>query len=253
MTEDAVTYLLFTTMTLTRELEQSDVDGFNKAVKAPFIVFASEGRVPKAVLSRWLSQDKLYAQAYISFVGSLLTHLNFQSQVPFSQSLEWQIFDTLLTMLNGIKLELEFFHATAQRYGLDLSAPWEHGSTFAPNPVTRAYTDLFTSTSLPRCSLLEGMTLLWATEFCYLKAWQNVVSKDLQDDYSHDLDGGALRSTFAPNWTSAEFEQTVGKLGDLVNELAEKAPDKREACRTIWRQVLWLEEQFWPSILELTP
>jgi hypothetical protein len=74
---------------------------------------------------------------------------------------------------------------------LELFAPWVNGSELAPNPVTRAYTDLFASTSLP---LLEGMTLLWATEFSYLKAWQNVVSKNPRDNFSHDLDGDALRS-----------------------------------------------------------
>jgi thiaminase len=236
------------TMNLTTELENLDIDAFNRAVRAPFIVSASKGRIPKNVLSQWLSQDKLYAQAYIGFIGSLLTHLKFPNHTSPNQTLEWWIFDVLLAMLKGIKLELEFFHATAARFELELTAPWEEALEFTANPVTRAYTDLFASTSLPRCSLLEGMTLLWATEFCYLKAWQNVVSGDVQLDFSHDLDGGVLRSAFAPNWTTPEFVQTVNKLGDLVNELAESNPDQREACRVIWKQVLWLEEQFWPSV-----
>jgi len=235
-------------MKLTEKLIQSDAAGFKRATDAPFIVAARNGTVPKSTLSQWLSQDKLYAEAYIAFIGSLLTQITFTPQSSPIGTTNWRILEVLITMLQGIQLELTFFHSTAERYGLNLNTPWEHESTFTPNPVTKAYIDLFASASLLSCSLLEGMTILWATEYCYLKAWQNVVSKDRQVDFTQDLDGGALRSTFAPNWTTDAFSETVTTLGNLVNELAEQDSERKDACRIIWRQIIWLEERFWPSM-----
>jgi len=236
-------------MKLTEELIQIDVQGFKKATEAPFILAARNGTVPTATLSQWLSQDKLYAEAYIGFIGSLLTQVTFPSQSSPIGTTKWRVLESLIAMLQGIKQELTFFHSVAERYGLDLTTPWERASDYEPNPVTKAYTDLFASASLPSCSLLEGMTLLWATEYCYLKAWQNVIVEDHKTDFSRDLDGGALRSTFAPNWTATAFAEAVATLGDLTNELGEQNPGRKYACKVIWKQVLWLEERFWPSMV----
>jgi thiaminase len=239
------------TMKLTEELIQSDIQGFKKATESPFIIAAREGKVAKSILSQWLSQDKLYAEAYISFVGSLLTQITFPAESSPIGTINWRIFESLISMLQGIKLELAFFHSTADHYGLDLTTPWEGaGSIFIPNPITKAYTDLFASVSLPSCSLLEGMTLLWATEYCYLKAWQNVVKHDRKADFTKDLDGGALRAAFAPNWTTDAFSEAVATLGKLVDELAEQNPAGKNACVVIWKQILWLEERFWPHMDE---
>lgn len=144
--------------------------------------------------------------------------------------------------------------------------PVERGCTvfFGPNRVTRAYVDLFMSAGASGVPLLEGMVVLWATEYAYLQAWKYASSVAKGDgdgggdgqrrDPKDDLDGGALREQFIPNWSSDEFEAFVNRIRDLVDEMvgnvkgAEEGELMREQCLEWWRQVLWLEEQFWPDV-----
>ena len=138
----------------------------------------------------------------------------------------------------------------------------EKGCTifFGPNRTTRAYIDLFMSAGSPGVSLLEGLVVLWATEECYLRSWRYAASfaGEKEDgnvgEGGRDADGGALRLRFIPNWTSGEFEAFVRRIGDVVDEMAslikgaEEGELTRGRCLEWWRQVLWLEERFWPAI-----
>jgi hypothetical protein len=65
--------------------------------------------------------------------------------------------DLLISALNNMRREMQFFEITATKYGLPLSME-------PPTPVTRALLDLLASTSSPSASLLEGMVVLWGTE-----------------------------------------------------------------------------------------
>lgn len=74
-------------------------------------------------------------------------------------------------------------------------------------------------------------------------------------EFSNDADGGALRETLIPNWSSEEFRLFVGRIGDVVDEMARqvKGADEsellRQRCLEWWRHVLWLEERFWPDVV----
>ena len=139
----------------------------------------------------------------------------------------------------------------------------EKGGTifFGPNRTTRAYVDLFMSAGSSGVSLLEGLTVLWATEECYLRSWRYAASfvGEKEDgaagEGSADADGGAMRTRFIPNWSSKEFEGFVRRIGDVVDELhgrvkgAEEGELMRGRCLEWWRQVIWLEERFWPTIV----
>lgn len=116
------------------------------------------------------------------------------------------------------------------------------------------------SAGSPGVSVLEGLVVLWATEECYLRAWR--YAKECMEkaegcegrDKRQDADGGAVRLRFIPNWSSGEFEGFVGRLGEIVDEMAaaEKGAEEMEMrkrrCLEWWRQVLWLEERFWPGV-----
>ncbi|MCJ1365737.1 hypothetical protein MMC16_004862 [Acarospora aff. strigata] len=154
-------------------------------------------------------------------------------------------------------------------------------ASFCVNPITRAYVDLFAGAAGPASSLLEGLVVLWATEKCYLEAWRYALSRSTftstgtgtgsstghRDDaksqgegetsggneYSNDADGGALRGVLIPNWTSKEFGQFVDEIGGLVDEVGREGGVMRDGqergrCEEVWRQVLWLEERFWPLV-----
>ncbi|KAJ5749134.1 uncharacterized protein N7511_010830 [Penicillium nucicola] len=130
---------------------------------------------------------------------------------------------------------------------------------FSASRTTRAYIDMFMSAGSAGVSVLEGLAVLWATEVCYLRAWKFAAGcmrehGEEKDDYSEDADGGALRGQFIGNWSSVEFEAFVDSIGDVVDEMAgqlkgaEESEMMRGRCLEWWKQILWLEERFWPNV-----
>ncbi|KAJ5307959.1 hypothetical protein N7476_008615 [Penicillium atrosanguineum] len=138
------------------------------------------------------------------------------------------------------------------------AAPLERGEPiyFAATSITHAYIDMFMSAGSTGISLLEGLAVLWATEVCYLRSWRYAASflKLRGGQSQDDADGGALRDKFIPNWSSVEFEDFVDRIGDVLDEMAgetkgsEEAEMMRGRCLEWWRQVVWLEERFWPAM-----
>lgn len=271
-----------TSLPLTTLLKRTSKEAFDKATKHPFLEAAGKGELPKATLSKWLAQDRLYALGYVRFIGGLVTKLLIPACTTSrshtrSIHIEHNVFDALVSALTNIQREMKFFDEVAMEYGLDITTATNQenenqhsaASAFDASPVTRAYIDMFMSAASPGVSLLEGMTVLYATELAYLHAWRYaadvmsntaVCSETLVSPSSfsvgteRDLDGGALRRKFIPNWSSTEFEQFVHKLGDVVDDLAEslKGADVIEKvrgdCLGWFRHVLWLERQFWPDV-----
>lgn len=132
---------------------------------------------------------------------------------------------------------------------------------FCASRTTRAYIDMFMSAGSSGASIVEGMAVLWATEVCYLRAWRYAARCMREDkgsegnDYSGDADGGALRGKFIDNWSSVEFEAFVNQIGDVLDEMAEQIKGAEESeimrqrCLEWWRQIVWLEERFWPELV----
>jgi thiaminase len=266
---------------LTNLLTATSKAVFERATKHPFLKAAGQGQVSKQKLSQWLAQDRLYAQAYVRFIGALLSKVVLPSRNPDSKkcrspTTEQRIFGILVDSLVNIQRELQFFEDTAAEYELDLIALMDqqnedHGmvpNVFGAQPITRAYIDLFMSAASPGATMLEGMTVLFATEYCYLHAWKYAASVlatssphssgpspfSFSAGYERDLDGGALRRKFIPNWSSPEFEKYVAALREVTDELAgrlkgaEELEREKGKCMGWWRQVLWVVERFWPDV-----
>ncbi|OQE46465.1 hypothetical protein PENCOP_c001G03821 [Penicillium coprophilum] len=128
---------------------------------------------------------------------------------------------------------------------------------FCASRTTRAYIDMFMSAGSSGVSILEGLAVLWATEVCYLRSWRfaaECMGKDGEKDYGKDADGGALREKFIENWASVDFEGFVNRIGDVVDEMAgqikgvEELKIMQARCLEWWRQIVWLEENFWPNV-----
>ncbi|KAJ6093216.1 hypothetical protein N7486_008505 [Penicillium sp. IBT 16267x] len=389
---------------LTTWLLQSSPESLTRATTHPFLASAGRGTLSKQILSQWLSQDRLYAQSYIRFMGQLLTKIRLDSRASnpnasVASTADQQAVDVIIDALVNIRTELRFFESTAREYGLDLSAiaadeggpclsgsgsgcittsagisttgsgscpgftgtagpqgDKENGSSktggdgtskdeqylplstvesgeldsgesvqhrrcgaqgegqmqaggevcnppspapcgsaksknagastvedkpvmpsggghpathapllggpvfFAATRITRAYIDMFMSAGSAGVPIIEGMTVLWATEVCYLRAWKYAAAflkaRIEKEDGSEsvDADGGALREKFIPNWSSDEFEAFVDRIGEVLNVLAsqckgaEEIEMTRNKCLEWWRQVVWLEERFWPAM-----
>ncbi|KAI0009797.1 heme oxygenase-like protein [Xylariaceae sp. FL0662B] len=230
-----------------------------QATQCRFLELAGQGRLSRDDLSQWLSQDRLYAQAYIRFIGGLISRVQLPTHAPgegTACTLQWRVFSLLQAALLGVSRELLFFEETARKYGLDLAAlgPVAEGGT-----ATQEYIDLFDSfTAQPRGdrakTLMDGLVLLWGTERVYLDAWSYAKRQNPEhEDASQDLDGGALRKEFIPNWTSEEFHSFVRECQEVVDAYAaSQSAETKEAvdvnATSLFRKVLVVEKAFWPSV-----
>jgi hypothetical protein len=130
---------------------------FTQATQQPFLSHAGCGSLAASPLSQWLVQDGHYSRGYIRFVGQLLAKI----RLPQTQNSQfhpmYRTMDLLISALNNMRREMQFFEITATKYGLVLGQE-------GPTPITRALLDLFVSASSSSASLLEGMVVLWGTE-----------------------------------------------------------------------------------------
>ncbi|KAI0135596.1 heme oxygenase-like protein [Daldinia grandis] len=246
-------------------------DLYERATQSQFLSLAGQGQLPLDVLSQWLSQDRLYAQAYIRFAGGLISRVQLPIKVDgqdTSKTLQWRVLSLLQTAISGVTRELKFFEETAKKYGLDLEAlgPVAEGGNlshksagFGPNKATKDYIDLFDSFSARpngnlTKTLLDGLVALWATEKAYLDSWTYAKKQGSEDaDTKGDLDGGALRKEFIPNWTSDEFQAFVKECQECLDAYAASQDEDTEeviaaGSMVIFKKVLVLEESFWPMV-----
>ncbi|KAI1200557.1 heme oxygenase-like protein [Nemania serpens] len=238
---------------------------YQRATQSQFLRLGGQGRLRPEILGEWLSQDRLYALAYVRFIGGLIPRVKFPYEVNekgTSATLQWRILTLLQTCLAGIMRELQFFEETAKRYDLDLAAAGPGALRFGPNATTNGYIELFDSFAAqpqadsPR-TLFDGLVVLWATEKAYLEAWSYANRHSSQDaDFEKDLDGGALRKHFIPNWTSRPFQEFVEEIRGCLEAYAESltGEDNTDArfatAAAMVKKVFVLEEGFWPITCE---
>jgi thiaminase len=222
------------------------------ATRAPFLIAAGAGHLSKDLLSKWLSQRRLYAQALIGFIGALISRVD----LPYAHvedkksSIRWRIVQMLSSSLENIQKNLKSFEDVAKRYNLDLEFPPRPGVYFTAEIATKHFVDLFRAFwTDPTMTLLEGLIVLWATEYCQLTSWRYAKSH-LNPTRGSDLDGGALRNEFIPSWTNNESEKSVNEITECTNLLADRdaAEFKIETFRAVWVHVLGIERKFWSAM-----
>lgn len=130
---------------------------FAQATQRPFLSHAGCGSLGAGPLSQWLVQDGHYARGYIRFIGQLLAKIRLPQTHNSQFHPMYRTMDLLISALNNMRREMQFFEITATKYGLALSME-------PPTPITRALLDLLVSASSASASLLEGMVVLWASE-----------------------------------------------------------------------------------------
>lgn len=242
---------------LTKILLNSAPQSYHVATQHPFLRLAGLGTLPKTTLSRWLSQDRLYAQSYIGFIGALIARVDlpYVNVTDKSSSLRWRIVNLLSSALENIHRELQFFTDTAAKYDLQLDAPSRSDGVFTAEAATKQYLDLFRAFwTDPSMSLLEGLVVLWATETCYLSAWtyaSSFMTAPGAIKPEADADGGALRDAFIPNWTSPDFEKFVKDIAEVTDLLAEREDAivrRLDVYKAVWMHILDVETRFWPNV-----
>ncbi|KAL2880922.1 hypothetical protein SGCOL_003572 [Colletotrichum sp. CLE4] len=189
----------------------------------------------------------------------------------------------------GVDVNLPAAH-TSESSGADSD---RRVSSEDKNAGLRAFERLFSAidiTSPPSALLpwLAPAVLFWATEKCYLEAWSGAKgmipssasatstsaastsvtsasgtsSTDTTTsgkDTDTDLDGGALRTEFIPNWSSPEFRAFVDQLAAIIDDGVDEAgrlhgeaaiKPELERASAMWREVLFAENDFWPGEME---
>ncbi|KAF2404118.1 heme oxygenase-like protein [Trichodelitschia bisporula] len=237
----------FANPSLTAHLLNMNHAAFNAATQQPFLSHAGCGTLAAAPLSQWMVQDAHYTRGFFQLIGGLIAKIRLPSGVNSQFHPLYRTMDLLISALNNVRREMSFFEITATKYGIQIGDD-------PPNFHTRAYLDLFNTVTHPSATLLEGMLVLWATEHCYRSAWMYASS------FTSTLQGpttenhiAALHQALIPNWTSPAFSKFVDACRTLVDELANTSTStngKEEMlrCEQIFRQVCWLEEQFWPDV-----
>lgn len=232
---------------LTAHLLAICAEPFAQATQQQFLSHAGCGSLAQGPLQQWLVQDGHYQRGYIRFVGGLLAKLNLTAGANTQFHPMWRTMDLLISALNNMRREMQFFDITATKYGL-------HVTEAPPTPITRGLLDLFVSASSPSSSLLEGMVVLWGTEHCYRSAWQ-YASSFTATLSTPSIDGHilALHQALIPNWTAPAFSKFIDATRGLVDELANNfsARDGKEEmmrCEQTFRQICWLMQRFWPEV-----
>jgi thiaminase len=230
---------------LTSHLLHLDNLALKVATQHPFLEAAATSSLPEDKLKAWLGQDRLYALSYANFIGALIAKTPIPTTADRETTLEWRAVDLFIDCLTNIRNEVKLFEETAEAEG------WlDEISNASPSVQTRAYQDLFAGAASPSKPLLVGLTVLWATEECYLRSWRYSQSK--MDQGLRPKDKDIMQRSFIPNWSSPEFEAFVRRMGGLVNkfgtERAEEDSWEWQECETAWRQVVWLEKEFWPEV-----
>jgi thiaminase len=237
---------------LTTYLISINHDQLLRTTRHPFLARAANGTLPKALVEQWLANDLAYLAVYKGISEQTLALVRHTSS---PEDVESRLVAWLEAAVQNGTREQNLFGEVAQIYGLDL--------TLTKNLGLTRYESLFADfTSTPPNTFLpwlEGAVILWAMEKVYYEAWSWSRKQDVQTSprsYENDLDGGAMRREFIPNWSNRDFLMFVEQLERIINEgvsTSVKGDDKlwaqvRDRTEGVWRGVLNAEEAFWPDV-----
>jgi thiaminase len=248
---------------LTTHLLSVNHDQLVRVTQHPFLSRAANGTLPKAVVSHWLANDLQYLKVYKGVSEQTLAIVR-KSQPTTSVSNPENIETRLIAWLeaaiqNGTREE-SLFKEVAEIYNLNLAL-----SESSKNEGLRRYEALFRQFATAKRNTflpwLEGAVLLWATEKVYYDSWRWARRQDAQSSprtYNKDLDGGAMRREFIPNWSNRDFLMFVEQLERIINEgvsTAVKGNDElwrqiKSRTEAMYAAVLDAEEAFWPDVDE---
>lgn len=83
----------------------------------------------------------------------------------------------------------------------------------------------------------------------YLEAW-TYASKQPKSTSTKVASAPASRALDAliPNWSGPEFVAFVRDIEELVDGLDVGSDERLARVEELWRNILWLEERFWPDV-----
>lgn len=268
---------------LTTHLLSVSIPQFKRTTTAPFLVRAAQGQLPKHLIAQWLANDRLYIQGYISLAENLVRLVETSSKATRAtattvnvESIESRLLRWLDAAIENVKREFEWFDEMTKAYNLVAPPPSSSEKSLGVQRFEQLFTQL--SQQKPHAFLpwLEGAVCLFSTEKVYYEAWSWARKQDRRRsasplpgsasrsrspnpatmDYSKDLDGGAMRKEFIPNWSNKNFMMFVETLERIINEGVGNAVsgdeklwnEVKQRADAVWQATLDAEEAFWPDV-----
>ncbi|OSS45559.1 hypothetical protein B5807_10271 [Epicoccum nigrum] len=256
---------------LTAHLLSLSIPQFKRTTTAPFLERAARGTLPKQVIAEWLANDRLYIQGYISLAENLIRTIESTSTATRAtattvdiDSIESRLLRWLDAAIENVQREAAWFDEMTTAYSLTAPAPTSAQRSPGVQRFEALFSHLSTQPPNPFLPWLEGAVCLFSTEKVYYEAWRWARKQDRrrsQDDpstadYSADLDGGAMRKEFIPNWSNKNFLMFVETLERIINEGVGAAVGRddgrwqevKRRAEGVWQATLDAEEVFWPPV-----
>ncbi|KAJ4400319.1 hypothetical protein N0V91_008778 [Didymella pomorum] len=265
---------------LTTHLLSLSISQLKRTTTAPFLARAAQGQLPKPLIAEWLANDRLYIQGYISLAENLVRIIEQTSSATRAtattvdvDSISSRLLRWLDAAILNVKREFEWFDEMCKVYNLTAPAPTLSSKSLGVQRFEALFHQLSSSRPSSFLPWLEGAVCLFSTEKVYYEAWSWARKQDRRRsadggrsrsrspnpetmDYSRDLDGGAMRKEFIPNWSNKNFMMFVETLERIINEGVGEAVGKddrrwrevKQRADAVWQATLDAEEAFWPDI-----
>lgn len=264
---------------LTTHLLSISIPQFKRTTTAPFLSRAAQGQLPKSLIAEWLANDRLYIQGYISLAENLVRIVEQTSKATRAtattvdvESIENRLLRWLDAAIENVKREFEWFDEMTKSYNLTAPTPSSSQKSLGVQRFEALFSQLSSQRPNEFLPWLEGAVCLFSTEKVYYEAWSWARKQDRRRsadggcsrsrspnpatmDYSKDLDGGAMRKEFIPNWSNKNFMMFVETLERIINEGVGEAVSKddkrwqevKARADAVWQATLDAEEAFWPD------
>lgn len=206
------------------------------------------------------------------------------------ESIESRLLRWLDAAIQNVKREFEWFDEMTASYNLTAPEPTSSTKSLGVQRFEALFQQLGTQNPDAFLPWLEGAVCLFSTEKVYYEAWSWARKQDRRRssgaapittsdgalaanatstarsrsrspnpatvDYSQDLDGGAMRKEFIPNWSNKNFMMFVETLERIINEGVGQAVQRDEKrwqevkrrADAVWQATLDAEEVFWPDV-----
>ncbi|MDB9524726.1 TenA family transcriptional regulator [Oscillatoria sp. CS-180] len=187
-------------------------DIWHAATVHPFLTQCQEGTIRPAQFNTWLVQDYRFVTEFTRFLGRTLAAAPDQD------------LDILLSGLNALQDELNWFRDKAAERSLNLDTPRQ--------PTCQTYCEFMGS--LVNVPYAVQATALWGIEYAYNQGWQ--LPGKMPAPYDE----------FADRWGNPGFTDYVKLLAQQADAALETVPQPvQAAAEAAFLRVAVLEKDFW--------
>ncbi|KAE9381978.1 hypothetical protein N431DRAFT_425533 [Stipitochalara longipes BDJ] len=215
------------------------------ATHSTFLRCCSDGRITVPVLSRYLTQERIFLEEYVRFLALLLANVSIPSRpahrlaspsrssspTKADREINARLTPHLITRLSHAQNQLSLFsNMEPDIQDLNLES-WEEatedGMTDATRMLVRLFDVIGTAVEKGEKSVLVGVVVLWVREKAHLEAWKEVQSTLTMRNSPHQPDiptespaaSLAVQNYLLPCFSGNESLNAMEELTRLLDEV----------------------------------